>query len=283
MSSRGDARRQAGLKTRLYVVAALACVGAHADDAERHADVLPGRPAPGGQRPRARRRQGEADRGQQRLRLRRAHVLQARRSPADPRGQRQHDGRSPGLDLVHQPHRPSRDVDRRDRARTQPAETPNIDGWPIVEGKSSGITPGYRVVDPDGRLYQVKFDPPSNPGDGQRRRGDRRGLLSRARLQRRPGLRRRRGPGEDRHRAQRDDGGHARAAEADDAATTSTGCSRAARSCRTASTARRSAASPTAGRSATSSTTARVPTIRTTSTRTSIAASCAPIACSPPG
>jgi hypothetical protein len=42
-------------------------------------------------------------------------------------------------------------------------ETINIDGWPIVEGKSSGITPGFRVVAPDGRLHQVKFDPPSNP------------------------------------------------------------------------------------------------------------------------
>jgi hypothetical protein len=42
-------------------------------------------------------------------------------------------------------------------------DTPNIDGWPVVEGKSIGITPGYRVVAPDGRLYQVKFDPPSNP------------------------------------------------------------------------------------------------------------------------
>ena len=42
-------------------------------------------------------------------------------------------------------------------------DTPNIEGWPVVEGKSSGITPGYRVVAPDGRLYQVKFDPPSNP------------------------------------------------------------------------------------------------------------------------
>jgi hypothetical protein len=42
-------------------------------------------------------------------------------------------------------------------------EAPNIDDWPVVEGKSSGITPGYRVVAPDGRLYQVKFDPPSNP------------------------------------------------------------------------------------------------------------------------
>jgi hypothetical protein len=42
-------------------------------------------------------------------------------------------------------------------------DAPDIDDWPVVEGKSSGITPGYRVVAPDGRLYQVKFDPPSNP------------------------------------------------------------------------------------------------------------------------
>ena len=39
----------------------------------------------------------------------------------------------------------------------------NIDGWPIVQEKSSGITPGYRVTDPTGHLYQVKLDPPSNP------------------------------------------------------------------------------------------------------------------------
>jgi hypothetical protein len=43
------------------------------------------------------------------------------------------------------------------------AETVDITGWPIVQGKSAGITPGYRIVDPEGRLYQVKFDPPSNP------------------------------------------------------------------------------------------------------------------------
>lgn len=40
---------------------------------------------------------------------------------------------------------------------------PNIDNWPVVEGKSSGITPGYRIVSPEGRLYQVKFDPPEHP------------------------------------------------------------------------------------------------------------------------
>jgi hypothetical protein len=42
-------------------------------------------------------------------------------------------------------------------------EVTNIDGWPVVEGKSSGVTPGYRVMAPDGRLHQVKLDPPSHP------------------------------------------------------------------------------------------------------------------------
>ena len=42
-------------------------------------------------------------------------------------------------------------------------ETISIDDWPIVQEKSTGITPGYRVVDPSGRLHQVKFDPPSHP------------------------------------------------------------------------------------------------------------------------
>jgi hypothetical protein len=42
-------------------------------------------------------------------------------------------------------------------------EITSIDDWPIVQEKSSGITPGYRVRDPSGHLYQVKLDPPSNP------------------------------------------------------------------------------------------------------------------------
>ncbi|HSK08084.1 MAG TPA: hypothetical protein VK911_00790 [Vicinamibacterales bacterium] len=45
-------------------------------------------------------------------------------------------------------------------------EAVNIDGWPIIEGKSQGVTPGYRVVDPSGRRYQIKFDPPGNPEMG---------------------------------------------------------------------------------------------------------------------
>ena len=42
----------------------------------------------------------------------------------------------------------------------------NVDGWPIVQGKGSGVTPGYRVTDPSGHLYQIKFDPPANPEMG---------------------------------------------------------------------------------------------------------------------
>src|SRR5688500_12409167 len=39
----------------------------------------------------------------------------------------------------------------------------DIDGWPVVQEKSSGITPGYRITDPTGHLYQLKFDPPEHP------------------------------------------------------------------------------------------------------------------------
>jgi hypothetical protein len=41
--------------------------------------------------------------------------------------------------------------------------TLSIDGWPIVEGKNEGLQPGWRVADPAGHLYQIEFDPPSNP------------------------------------------------------------------------------------------------------------------------
>jgi hypothetical protein len=49
-------------------------------------------------------------------------------------------------------------------ARVPPRLGPRaFEDWPVVQGKSSGITPGYRIVDPTGRLYQIKLDPPSNP------------------------------------------------------------------------------------------------------------------------
>lgn len=39
----------------------------------------------------------------------------------------------------------------------------DISGWPVAEGKGEGATPGFRVRGPDGELYQLKFDPVSNP------------------------------------------------------------------------------------------------------------------------
>jgi hypothetical protein len=39
----------------------------------------------------------------------------------------------------------------------------SLDGWVVVAGKSTGLQSGFRMVDPTGQLYQVEFDPPSNP------------------------------------------------------------------------------------------------------------------------
>jgi hypothetical protein len=40
----------------------------------------------------------------------------------------------------------------------------SIDEWPIVRDKGEGLQPGFRVADPKtGRIYQIEFDPPSNP------------------------------------------------------------------------------------------------------------------------
>jgi hypothetical protein len=39
----------------------------------------------------------------------------------------------------------------------------SLDGWTISGGKSTGVQPGFRMTDPAGQLYQIEFDPPSNP------------------------------------------------------------------------------------------------------------------------
>lgn len=39
----------------------------------------------------------------------------------------------------------------------------SLDGWIVSGGKSSGLQPGFRMTDPSGHLYQIEFDPPSNP------------------------------------------------------------------------------------------------------------------------
>ena len=38
-----------------------------------------------------------------------------------------------------------------------------LDGWKVSGGKSTGLQPGFRMTDPSGHLYQIEFDPPSNP------------------------------------------------------------------------------------------------------------------------
>ena len=43
-------------------------------------------------------------------------------------------------------------------------KSPSLDGpWTIVGAKTSGVTPGFRIKDAAGRMYLLKFDPPTNP------------------------------------------------------------------------------------------------------------------------
>ncbi len=42
-------------------------------------------------------------------------------------------------------------------------ESISLNGWIVSGGKSSGLQPGFRMTDPSGHLYQIEFDPPSNP------------------------------------------------------------------------------------------------------------------------
>lgn len=39
----------------------------------------------------------------------------------------------------------------------------NLTGWTVSGGKGSGVQPGFRMMDPDGQIYQMELDPPSNP------------------------------------------------------------------------------------------------------------------------
>ena len=39
----------------------------------------------------------------------------------------------------------------------------SLDGWMVSGGKATGVQPGFRMTDPEGHLYQIEFDPPSNP------------------------------------------------------------------------------------------------------------------------
>ena len=157
----------------------------------------------------------------------------------------------------------------------------SVEGWPIVEGKGQGRTPGWRVADPDGQLYQIEFDEERFP---ERISGAEvigtlfyhaivitrlRPIWSRStprgsswRPMSRSRSRGRYGP----------------------SPVSMSRLSWTARpGSRTATTGRLPAASPRATRWGRSATTGRDRTIRTTSSRTSTAGNCVGTGCSPPG
>jgi hypothetical protein len=39
----------------------------------------------------------------------------------------------------------------------------NLEGWVVSAGKGTGAQPGFRMMDPAKKLYQIEVDPPSNP------------------------------------------------------------------------------------------------------------------------
>lgn len=43
------------------------------------------------------------------------------------------------------------------------ADRVDLTGWVVSGGKGSGVQPGFRMTDPQGQLYQIEVDPPSNP------------------------------------------------------------------------------------------------------------------------
>src|SRR5262245_36897289 len=42
-------------------------------------------------------------------------------------------------------------------------ERVNLTGWKVSGGKTTGVQPGFRMTDPQGQIYQIEIDPPSNP------------------------------------------------------------------------------------------------------------------------
>jgi hypothetical protein len=60
-------------------------------------------------------------------------------------------------------------IGRRDMSVAEVVKGPDrtdrqsVDGWVVAGGKGSGVQPGFRMTDPEGQLYQIEVDPPSNP------------------------------------------------------------------------------------------------------------------------
>ena len=105
-----------------------------------------------------------ADRGLERVRFRREHVRRSRASGTTfARATSTRSTKCPtraGSPTASAARRPStaelvRGPDRLDAI--------SLDGWKVSGAKGSGLQPGFRMTDPSGQLYQIEFDPPSNP------------------------------------------------------------------------------------------------------------------------
>jgi hypothetical protein len=42
-------------------------------------------------------------------------------------------------------------------------ERVDLTAWKVSAGKTTGVQPGFRMTDPQGQIYQIEVDPPSNP------------------------------------------------------------------------------------------------------------------------
>jgi hypothetical protein len=83
-----------------------------------------------------------------------------------------HDVRARNINTIDEVPDSSWFVNRIGRARPSTAELVrgpdrlealSLDGWKVSGAKGSGLQPGFRMTDPSGQLYQIEFDPPSNP------------------------------------------------------------------------------------------------------------------------
>ena len=83
-----------------------------------------------------------------------------------------HDVRARNINTVDEVPDSSWFVNRIGRARPSTAElvrgpdrleSLSLAGWKVSGAKGAGLQPGFRMTDPSGQLYQIEFDPPSNP------------------------------------------------------------------------------------------------------------------------
>ena len=148
--------------------------------------LLPRRPALARRRPGDRRRAACSPRALWLQGSRVEHLPRGRR-PARRAGDEHQHGRRGARTRAGSPTASARDRDATtdpSAARIGSCRSPSTAGrsW---RARVKGIQPGFRVSDPEGHLYQIKFDPRHRPEMPTGGRDDRDHVLSRLRLQRR--------------------------------------------------------------------------------------------------